>query len=160
MTKNKENRVKKPIVKEFVNKTRIYLKDAIQILQTGQGQAQSFSERRDFKTGLSKEYDNLPTANHMSFIIRNWDDLDCLNEKFDELREKEINNAISEFEKSLLKDVLKKRILEFPNPYLPFDYEEGQKAIRKYKVLEREFNRKYGDKSKLRKRLKISSWLK
>ena len=115
--------------------------EAIQILQTGQSQAQFFSEWWDFKTGLTKEYDNLPTSNHMNFIIRNWDDLDCLNEKFNELREKEINNTISEFEKSLLRDVLKKRILEFPNPYLPLDYKEAVEMSRKYRVLKTENNK-------------------
>ena len=117
------------------------MRDAIQILQTGQSQPQFFSEWRDFKTGLPKEYDNLPTAHHMSFIIRNWDDLDCLNEKFNELREKEINNTISEFETSLLKDVLKKRILEFPNPYLPLDYKEAVEMSRKYGILKKEGNK-------------------
>ena len=90
---------------------------------------------------MTKEYDNLPTANHMNFIISNWDDLDCLNEKFNELREKEINNTISEFEKSLLRDVLKKRILEFPNPYLPLDYKEAVEMSRKYGVLKTENNK-------------------
>lgn len=115
--------------------------EAIQILQTGQSQDQSFSEWWDFKTGLTKEYDNLPTSNHLNFIIRNWDDLDCLNEKFNELREKENNNTLSEFEKSLLRDVLKKRILEFPNPYLPLDYKEAVEMSRKYGVLKTENNK-------------------
>ena len=117
------------------------MRDNIQILQTGQCQALFFSEWRDFKNGYTKDYDNLPTANHMNFIIRNWDDLDCLNEKFNELREKEINNTISEFEKSLLKDVLKKRILEFPNPYLPLDYKEAVEMSRKYGILKKKDNK-------------------
>ena len=117
------------------------MRNTIQISQTGQSQAQFFSDWRDFKNGFKKEYDNLPTAHHMSFIIRKWDDLDCLNEKFNELREKEINNTISEFEKSLLKDVLKKRILELPNPYLPLDYKEAVEMSRKYGILKKEGNK-------------------
>ena len=74
----------------------------------------------------------------MSFIIKNWNNLDCLNEKFDELRKKEINNELSEFEKSLLKNVLKKRILEFPNPYLPPDHKEAVEMSRKYGILNKE----------------------
>ena len=127
---------------------------AIQILQTGPSQALVFSEWRDFKNGLTREYDHLPTATHMSFIIRNWNDLDCLNEKFNELREKEINNTLSEFEKSLLRDVLKKRILEFPNPYLPLDHKEVVEMSRKYGILKREGNRKI---SKIKKMLNIFS---
>ena len=127
----------------------------IQILQTGPtSQALVFSEWWDFRNGLTREYDHLPTATHMSFIIRNWNDLDCLNEKFNELREKEINNTLSEFEKSLLKDVLKKRILEFPNPYLPLDHKEAVEMSRKYGILKREGNRKI---SKIKKMLNIFS---
>ena len=106
-----------------------------QISQTGQSQKLFLSKWRNFKNGGTKEYDNLPTETHMSFIDRNWGNLDCLNEKFDELREKEINNTISEVEKSILKDVLKKRILEFPNPYLPLDYKESVEMSKKYGIL-------------------------
>ena len=113
-------------------------KDAIQILETGQSRPQVFSEWWDFKIGLTKEYDHLPTVNHMDFIIKNWNNLDCLNEKFDELREKEINNELNEIEKSLLKNVLKKRILEFPNPYLPLDHKEAVEMSRKYGILDKE----------------------
>ena len=84
---------------------------------------------------IMKNQDDIPKATHISFIIRNWDNLDCLNEKFNELKEKESNNTISEFEKSLLNDVLKKRILEFPNPYLPLDYKEAIEMNRKYGIL-------------------------
>ena len=75
-----------------------------------------------------------------NFIIKNWDSLDCLNEKFNELREKEINNTISAFEKSLLRGALKKRILEFPNPYLPLDHKEAVEMSRKYGILKKEDN--------------------
>ncbi len=95
---------------------------------------EKFNELQNNKINLAQDYGYLPTANHMNFIIRNWDNLDRLNEKFNELREKEINNSISKFEKSLLQDVLKKRILDFPNPYLPSDHEEAIEMSKKYGI--------------------------
>lgn len=90
-----------------------------------------------------KEYDHLPEKTHINFINKNWDDVDKLNEKFDELREKETKETIAEFEEHLLYNVVEKRILEFPNPYLPEDHEEGLKLVEKYSQIERKFNRKY-----------------
>ena len=69
--------------------------------------------------------------------------MDKLNEKFDELWEKEKEEKISEFEEYLLYNVVEKRILEFPNPYLPEDHEEGMKLVEKYSQIKRKFNRKY-----------------
>ena len=80
-------------------------------------------------------YLSIPTSK-INFIIDNFHDVDLLNIKFDELREKEINNNITEFEKILLYDVLEKRILEFPNPYLPSDHEKGMEIIRRYNLIE------------------------
>ena len=112
--------------------------NVIQFSQTDQSSDLLFLEWRKFKISKTKEYDNLPSTNHMNFIIKNWHNLDCLNEKFNELREKEINNIISEFEKTLLKDVLKKRILEFPNPYLPPDHKKAIQMSKKYGILKKE----------------------
>ena len=95
------------------------------------------------KESKRKEYDYLPEETHINFINKNWDNVDKLNEKFDELREKETKEKITEFEEYLLYNVVEKRILEFPNPYLPEDHEEGMKLVEKYSQIVRKFDRKY-----------------
>ena len=98
-------------------------------------------------------YFSLP--GEINAIINNFYNLDFLNEKFDELREKEIDKKITEFEKFLLYEIIEKRIADFPNPYLLSDHKEAMDAVKKFKTLERNFNKK----SKLNKRLGLFSWL-
>ena len=50
----------------------------------------------------------LLSNSEMTSIIRNFNDFDFLNEKFDELREKEMEGTITAFEKSLMDVVVKK----------------------------------------------------
>ena len=124
--------------------------------------AQSFSVLQEGNISyLNRDsYDDLPTANHMSFIIRNWDDLNCLNEKFDELREKEIDNIISDFERDLMRNLLEKRISEFPNPHLPSDHKDAMDAIEKFRFLEGKLNKKTKYKNKkLSGLFGLFSWL-
>ncbi|MBC6415578.1 MAG: hypothetical protein GDA46_04215 [Bdellovibrionales bacterium] len=83
-------------------------------------------------------------------IRNNFDDIDFLNKRFDELREKEIDGKITDIEKHFLYEVLEKRIADFPNPYLPMDYEEGKSIAKRYKHLKREFHKKYGYKKKIK----------
>ena len=111
------------------------------------------------KEGERKEYEYLPEETHINFINRNWDNVDKLNEKFNELRRKEIEEKITMFEKCLLYDVIEIRILEFPNPYLPKDHEEGMKLVEKYSRIEKRFDRKY-KRNRISKLFNmISSWL-
>ena len=85
----------------------------------------------------------LSPFSEINSIIENFDDLDFLNKKFHELRKKEIDEHITEFEKILLYDIIEKRILEFPNPYLPKDHKRAKEISNRYLRLEREFDRKY-----------------
>ena len=81
------------------------------------------------KTGI------LLSNSEMASIIRNFNNFDFLNEKFDELREKEMEGTLTAFEKSLM-DVVVKKILELPNPYRPPDHEKGMALVRKYDLIE------------------------
>lgn len=80
-------------------------------------------------------------------VIENFDNLDFLNKKFDELREKETEGHITTFEKFLLYEIIEKRILEFPNPYLPKDHDRAMEISNRYLRLEREFDKKYKKRS-------------
>ena len=88
----------------------------------------------------------LSPFSEINSIIENFDDLDFFNKKFHELRTKEIDGHITEFEKILLYDIIEKRILEFPNPYLPKDHAQAMKAKKRYFHLKKEFkiNKKRG----------------
>ena len=77
----------------------------------------------------------LLSNSEMASIIRNFNNFDFLNEKFDELREKEMEGTLTAFEKSLM-DVVVKKILELPNPYRPPDHEKGMALVRKYDLIE------------------------
>ena len=78
----------------------------------------------------------LLSNSEMTSIIRNFNNFDFLNEKFDELREKEMEGTITAFQKSLM-DVVVKKILELPNPYRPPDHEKGMALVIKYDLIER-----------------------
>ena len=93
------------------------------------------------KKNDSKEDIYLSSPSEINSIIDNFYNLDFLNEKFDELREKEINQKITEFEKFLLYEIIEQRIADFPNPYLPSDHKEAMDAVKKFKSLERKFNK-------------------
>ena len=93
----------------------------------------------------------------MNSIIKNFNDVDFLNIKFDELRKKEIDNKITEFEKILLYEILEKRILEFPNPHLPSDHKKGMEIIKRYNLIEEKESNK--NESKKKNWFNLSSWL-
>ena len=93
---------------------------------------------------IKKEF--LPNQGHLNFIIQNWYNLDSLNDKYYELNEKKMNNTISPFEKELLYSVLKTRILEFPNPHLPLDYEESKQITKEYKLLKKKMKERSSKK--------------
>ena len=84
-------------------------------------------------------YPFLPSEIHS--ILENSDNLDFLTAKFHKLREKEIDGHITDFEKILLYDIIEKRILEFPNPYLPKDHEQAMKARSRYLLLKKKFKK-------------------
>ncbi len=87
---------------------------------------------------INSNWDNLDCLSnetHINYISRNWNNLDSLNAKSDELREKEKENTITEFEKCLLYDIIRNRILEFPNPYASPDYDEAIALSKKYEVI-------------------------
>ncbi len=119
----------------------------------------SYQDREKSDPMLEKEYSFLPKESYVSFLTENWNNVDKLNEKFNELRRKEIEENITGLEKYLLYDVIEKRILEFPNPYLPKDYESGMKLVEKYLQIERKFDRKYKRNRISRFLNTISSWL-
>ena len=95
-------------------------------------------------------------VNEISQISNNLNDLNFLIEKFDELREKEINGNITGFEQTLLYEVIEKKISEFPNPHLPSDHEEAITAIKSFKLLKRKNNKK---NKKLTGLFSLFSWL-
>ena len=119
----------------------------------------SYQDREKSDPMLEKEYSFLPKESYVNFLTENWNNVDKLNEKFNELRRKEIEEKITGLEKYLLYDVIEKRILEFPNPYLPKDYESGMKLVEKYLQIERKFDRKYKRNRISRFLNTISSWL-
>lgn len=103
--------------------------------------------------------DCLPQSD-LDQILSNFNDLDFLNKKFDELREKEIDGHITDVEKILLYEVLEKRILEFPNPHVPSDHEEAIKAFKGFQTLEKNFRKTHKNVGqKLSKFFSLFSWL-
>ena len=80
-----------------------------------------------------------------------------LIEKFDELREKERNGNISNFEQ-ILYEIIEKKIPDLPNPHFPSDHEEAINAINNFQVLKKQYNKKYKTK-KLSKLFNLFSWL-
>ena len=105
-----------------------------------------FDFKDTFKSALFQKTEKdeyFSTASDLNIVIENFDNLDFLNKKFHELRKKEIDEHITEFEKILLYEVIEKRILEFPNPYLPKDHKRAMEISNRYLRLEREFDRKY-----------------
>ena len=102
---------------------------------------------RDFmdREYYSKEWDRYE-AQATEYILpfeKNWNDVKFFEEKFDELKEKEMNGTLSEFEKKLLYEVVDKRLLAFDNPFLPKDHTELMAAKNEYRAVVNEFNEKY-----------------
>ena len=92
--------------------------------------------------------------NEISQIYNNLNNLSFLIDKFDELREKEINGNITSFEQILLHEVIEKKILDLPNSHLPSDHEEAISAINNFQMLKRQYNPK-----KLSRLFNLFSWL-
>lgn len=86
-------------------------------------------------------------SNEISHIFDNLDNLDFLQEKFDELREKEIDGNITEFETILLYEIIEKQILKFPNPHLPLDHDEAIKAVKKFQTIEKQLKRRHKNRN-------------
>ena len=101
----------------------------------------------------------LSLTSDLNAVIENFDNLDFLNMKFHELRKKELDNKITQSEKMLLYEVIEKRILEFPNPYLPKNNKKTEEIKSKYLLLEKKIDRKYKTKKRNRLFNIISSWL-
>jgi len=99
---------------------------------------------RDYYTEPDR-YETL-TIKYMSSIMKHWDNVDFFERKFDELKEKEMSNTLAEFEKKLLYEVVEKRLLEFPNPFLPKDYEKLMSTKGEYKRVVSWFHKKYKKK--------------
>ena len=102
---------------------------------------------RDFKDKeyYSKEWDRyeaLATKYILPFE-KNWNDVKFFEEKFDELKEKEMNETLSEFEKTFLYEIVDKRLLAFDNPFLPKDHKELMATKNEYRSVVNEFNKKY-----------------
>ena len=98
-----------------------------------------------------------PNNNEMYSIYENANDIDFLNKRFDELRERQIDNTITNFEKFLLY-VIEDRISKLPNPLMDEEHKKAMDEVRKFNLLKTQFNQKY--KSKLTRRFfSLFSWL-
>ena len=104
-------------------------------------------KQQEKKVFVIYEYENdsfpIPYS-EINSIIKNFQDIDFLNAKFDELREKEIDNKITNFEKILLYDILEK-IMEI---------------IKRYNLIEKkEARENKEDNSKKKSWFNLFSWL-
>ena len=90
----------------------------------------------------SDHYETL-TIKYLSSIQKNWDNIDFFEKTFDKLKEKEVNGSLSKLEKNILYKVIEKRLLEFPNPFLPSDHEEIKQTKSEYKLIMSQFLKKY-----------------
>ena len=97
---------------------------------------------RDYYTKPDR-YETL-TTKYMASIMKHWGDMDFFEKKFDELKEKEMDGSLSELERIILYKVIEKRLLAFPNPFLPSDHEEIMQTKSEYKLIKRQFQKKYG----------------
>lgn len=73
--------------------------------------------------------------------LKQWDNVDFFEKKFDELKEKEMKNTLTEFEENFLYQVIEKRLLEFPNPFLPRDHKELMATKNEYRTVVNKFER-------------------
>ena len=96
---------------------------------------------RDYYTEPD-HYETL-AVKYLSSIQKNWDNVDFFENKFDELKKKEMNGSLNEFEKTILYKVIEKRLLDFPNPFLPSDHEEIKQTKSEYKLIMSQFRKKY-----------------
>ena len=143
----------------FVGQLASFFREIISIRQEDQRER----EKGIFTEAGSQKYKNLnqqiiydeqqiiydeyfSLASDINSVFTNFENLDFLNEKFYDLKEKENEGHITEFEKLLLYEIIEKRILEIPNPYWPKDHEEGMEISKKYLRLEKEINRKHRKK--------------
>ncbi|MDE0118527.1 MAG: hypothetical protein OXM55_00775 [Bdellovibrionales bacterium] len=118
-----------------------------------------FPSEKEEDIDENKIYLPIPYS-EINSIFEKFHDIDFLNAKFDELKEKEIDNKITDFEQFLLYDILEKRILEFPNPYLPSDHEKGMAIIKRYNLIEeKEPERKNNNGTKKKSWFNLFSWL-
>ena len=83
-------------------------------------------------------------------ITKNWDNISFFENKFDELKEKEIEKELTDFEKKLLYEIIDPRLLSFPkgpeNHFFPNDYEELMATKNEYKSVVNKFNKEYKTK--------------
>lgn len=106
---------------------------------------------RDFmdKDYFPKEWDRYldTTTERIMEIVKNWDDIHFFEDKFDELKEKEVEKGLTDFEKQLLYDIIDPRLLAFPkgpeNPFFPKDYEQLMATKNEYKSVVNKFNKEY-----------------
>jgi len=95
---------------------------------------------KDYTKG--DHYDSF-SIRYISSLLKNWNNVDFFEKKFDELKEKEMNNTLTKFEEKFLYEVIEKKLLDFPNPFLPKDHEELMKTKSEYKTIVNKFrNRK------------------
>lgn len=101
--------------------------------------------------------DIFPNNNEIYSIYENANNIDFLNKRFDELRERQIDNTITNFEKFLF-SVIEERILKLPNPLIDEEHKKAMDEVKKFNLLKTQFNQKY--KSRLtRKFSSLFSWL-
>ena len=111
--------------------------------------AESKSNFFVFRDFMDRDYYTEPdhyetlAIKYLSSIQKNWDSVDFFEKKFDELKEKEMNGSLSEFEKKILYKVIEKRLLDFPNPFLPSDHEEIKQTKSEYQLIMSQFRKKY-----------------
>ena len=106
---------------------------------------------RDFmdKEYYPKEWDGYLDKNteRILEVVKNWNDIDFFEDKFDELKEKEMAGELTNFEKKLLYEIIDSRLLDFPkgpeNPFFPNDYEQLMVTKNEYKSVVNKFNKKY-----------------
>lgn len=84
-------------------------------------------------------------------------DIDFLNKKFDELKEKEIDGTITNFEKVLL-HIVETQILKLPNPLVDQEHKEAMEEVKKFQLLKSQFNQKYSSRL-INKLSGLFSWL-
>ena len=121
--------------------------------------AEDLSQPKDY-TDVSDTIDMyLSLTSDINIVMEKFDNLEFLSMKFNELREKELDNKITSLEKNLLYDIIEKRILEFPNPYWPINHKKTEKIKNKYLLLEKEFDKKYKIKKRNRLFNIMFSWL-
>ncbi len=117
-------------------------------------QRQSENIVRDFmdEEYYSKEWDcYLDTKTECILEIeKNWDNISFFENKFDELKAKEVEIGLTDFEKQLLYEIIDPRLLAFPkgpeNSFFPDDYKQLIATKNEYKSVVSKFNKQYKNK--------------